>query len=111
MTHIWVGKLTIIDWDNSLWPGRRQAIIWTNGGILLIGPLGTNFSEILIQIYIFSDKKVRLNMLSANWRPFCFGLNVLSSSLNFYRKYFSAQQYATEKLTSEIDADLGQIEM
>ena len=26
---------------------RRQAIIWTNAGSLLIGPLGTNFSEIL----------------------------------------------------------------
>ena len=24
---------------------RRQAIIWTNAGILSIGPLGTNFSE------------------------------------------------------------------
>ena len=34
--------------------GRRQAIIWTNAGILLIGPLGTNFSEILIEIHIFS---------------------------------------------------------
>ena len=31
--------------ENSLLPGRRQAIIWTNDGILLIGPLGTNFSE------------------------------------------------------------------
>ena len=30
---------------------RCQAIIWTNDGILLIGPLGTNFSEILIEIY------------------------------------------------------------
>ena len=27
-------------------PGRRQAIIWTNFGMLWIGPLGTNFSEI-----------------------------------------------------------------
>ena len=34
--------------DNGLSPGRRQAIIWTNVGILLIEPLGTNFSEILI---------------------------------------------------------------
>ena len=45
-------KLTIIGSDNGLSPGRRQAIIWTNAGtcILLIGPLGTNFSEILIEI-------------------------------------------------------------
>ena len=27
-------------------PGRRQAIILTNDGILLIGPLETNLSEI-----------------------------------------------------------------
>ena len=47
VTHICVSKLTIIDSDNGLSPGRRQAIIWTNAGILLIGPLGTNFSEIL----------------------------------------------------------------
>ena len=40
VTHICVGNLTIIGWDNGLSPGRRQAIIWTNAGILLIGPLG-----------------------------------------------------------------------
>ena len=50
VTHICVGKLTIISSDNDLSPDRRQAIIWTNDGILFIGPLGTNFSEILIEI-------------------------------------------------------------
>ena len=50
VTHICVSKLTIIGSDNGLSPGRRQAIIWTNAGILLIGPLRTNFSEILIEI-------------------------------------------------------------
>ena len=50
VTHIRVGKLTNICSDNGLSPGRRQAIIFTNAGILLIGPLGTNFSEILIGI-------------------------------------------------------------
>ena len=48
--HIQVSKLTIIDSDNGLSPGCRQAIIWTSAGILLIGPLGTNFSEIVIWI-------------------------------------------------------------
>ena len=48
--HICASKLTIIVSDNGLSPGRRQAIIWTNGGILLIWSLGTNFSEILIEI-------------------------------------------------------------
>ena len=50
VAHICVNKLTTIDSDNGLSPGRRQAIIWTNDGILLIGPFGTNFSEILIEI-------------------------------------------------------------
>ena len=46
--HICISKLTIIGSNNGLSPGRRQAIIWTNVGISSIGPLGTNFSEILI---------------------------------------------------------------
>ena len=41
VTHICVSKLTIIGSDNGLSPDRRQAIIWNNAGILLIGPLGT----------------------------------------------------------------------
>ena len=77
-THICVSKLTIVGSDNGLSPGRRQAIIWTNAGILLIGPLGTNFSEILIKIHIFSLTKMHLKMLSTKWRPFCLGLNVLN---------------------------------
>ena len=51
--YICVTKLTINGPDNGLSPGRRQAIIWTNAGILLTGLLGTNFSKILIGIYIF----------------------------------------------------------
>ena len=81
MTHICVSKITTIGSDNGLLPGRRQAIIWTSVGILLIGPLGTNFSEILIKIYIFSFKKMHLKMSFAKWRPFCLGLNVLTSLL------------------------------
>ena len=50
VTHICVSKLAIIGSDNGLSPDRRQAIIWTNAGLLLIGHLGTNFSEILIEI-------------------------------------------------------------
>ena len=78
MKHICVSKLTIIGSDNGLSPGRRQAIIWTNAGILLIGPLGANFSEILIEFHTFSLKKMHFKRLSAKWRPFCLGLNVLS---------------------------------
>ena len=81
MTHICVNKLTIIGSDNGLAPGRRRTIIWTNDGILLIGPLGTNFSEILIGIQTFSFKKMRLKISSAKWRPFCLGLNVIIKTM------------------------------
>ena len=50
MTHICVSKLPTIGSDYGLSPGRRQAIIWTNAGIVLIGPLWTNVSEIWIEI-------------------------------------------------------------
>ena len=79
-SDICVSKLSIIGSDNGLSPGRRQAIIRNNAGILLIRPLGTNFSEILIEILIFSFKKMSLKVLSAKRRPFCRGPNVLKSS-------------------------------
>ena len=78
VTLICVSKQTIIGSDNGLSPGWRQVIIWTNAGILLIGTLGTNFSEILIEIGIFSFKKMGLKVSSAKRRPFCLGLNVVS---------------------------------
>ena len=78
MTHICLGKPPIIGSDNDLSPGRRQAIIWTSAGIVLIRPLGTNFSQILIGIQPFSFQKMYLKMLPVKWRPFCLGLNVLT---------------------------------
>ena len=74
-----VGKLTIIGSDNGLLPGRRHAIIWINAGILFIGPLGTNFSEIYIKIITFSFKKMHLKMSSAKWQPYFLGPNVLKT--------------------------------
>ena len=73
---------TIIDSDNGLSPGRRQVIIWTNVGILLIKILGTNFSEILSEIHIFSFKEMHLKM-SAKWWQFRLGLNVLIATGNY----------------------------
>ena len=70
LMHIYISKLTIIGLDNGLPPGWRQAITWTNAGILLIGPLGTNFSEILIKIHTFSFKKMPLKKLCAKWWRF-----------------------------------------
>ena len=78
--HICDSKLTIIGSDDGLLPSRHQAIIWTNARILLIQPLGTNFSEILIKIHKFWFKKMHLKMLSAKCHPFCPGLNVLKES-------------------------------
>ena len=78
VTHICVSKLAIIGSDNGLSPSQRQAIIWTNAGILLIGPLGTNFNETSIEIHTFSLEKIYLKLLSGKWRPFCLGLKVLT---------------------------------
>ena len=80
VTHICVSKLTIIGSDNGLSPGRLQAIIWTNAGILLIVTLGTKFSEILGKIHIVSLKKMHFKMSSGKCRPFCLGLNVLTTA-------------------------------
>ena len=75
VTHICVSKLTIVGSDNGLSPGRRQAIIWTNDGILLIRTLGTNFGEVLGKINSFSFKKMHLKMSSAKGRLFSIGLS------------------------------------
>ena len=61
--HKGVGSLIVS--DNGMSPGRSQDIIWTNAGILLIGTLGTNFGEFLIEIHMFSFKKTHLKMSSA----------------------------------------------
>ena len=80
MTHIYVGKLTFISSDNGLSPGRRQAIIWTNAGLLSIGPLRTYVSGNLIKIQQLSLEKMHVKMSSAKWRPSCLGLNVLMAA-------------------------------
>ena len=76
VTHICVGKLTIIGSDNGLSPGRRQAIIWTNAGILLIWPLETKFSEFFYRnssIFIQENalENVVCQMASILSRPQC----------------------------------------
>ena len=78
-----VSSLTIIGGDNGLSPGRRQTIIWTNAGILLIELLGTNFCEIVIKSHVFSFMEMHLKMSSGKWRLFCLGVNVLILLRNF----------------------------
>ena len=91
--HICVGKLIIIA------PGRCQAIILTNDGILLIGLVGTNFNEILIEIHTFSFKKMHLKMSSAKWRPFCLGPNV---SIVWLITWFTTRNQDTRSCNSSI---------
>ena len=114
--HIYFSKLTIIGSDNGLSPGWRQAIIWTNVGILFIRNLGTNFSEILIKIYSFSFKKMHLKMLSENWQLFHFGrqsaLLLLSDNGNHnatpvytYGRYFRYHAFRYRNFT-ELSSDI-----
>ena len=49
---------------------------------MLIGPLGTNFSEIFVAIQTFSLKKIRLKMSSAKCCSFRVGLNVLTQQVS-----------------------------
>ena len=60
-----VCKIIVIGSDNSLSPGRRQVVIWTNAGILIIGSLGIHFNEILSKSYTFSFKKTPVKLSSA----------------------------------------------
>ena len=48
-----VSKVNIVGSDYGLSPGRRQTTIWSNTGILLIGPPGTYFSEKLMKFIYF----------------------------------------------------------
>ena len=68
VTYINISKLTIIGSNKGLSPGRRQAIIWTNVGILVMQTLRTTFSEIISEINAFSLKKCL-------WKYLRYGVN------------------------------------
>ena len=93
--HICIGNLTIIGLDNGLLPDQCHVITWTIAGILLIGPLGTNFSEILIKIRTFSFTKIHLKTLSVKQRPFCLGINVLRQLVAWCIKFCNSALYCT----------------
>ena len=65
--HLCIRKLANIGSVSGLLPGRHQTIIWTNAGILLLlmGPLGANFSENLIELnsYIFIQENAFGNVV------------------------------------------------
>ena len=101
--HIYISKLTIFGSHNGLSPSRRQAIIWTNAGILLIRNLGTNFSEILEEIHSLSFSKMHLEMSSAKWRLFGLGLNELSNENIYSESVQSAFLYYPFSISSQFD--------
>ena len=57
MTHVCVSNLTIIGADNGLSPGRRQAIIYTNTGILLIRTIGKKSVKSYAKLVHFIQEK------------------------------------------------------
>ena len=65
LPHICVSELGHHYSGNGLLSIQRQAITWSDAGLLSIELLGTNFSEIWIGILSFSFKKMHLKMLSA----------------------------------------------
>ena len=66
---------------NGLLPVWQQAIIWTSADVLSIGPLKTNSTEIWIKILTFTFKKMRLEMSSVRWHPFCPGWDEFTNQL------------------------------
>ena len=73
VTHICVGKLTVIGSDQGLSPGRIKAIIYTNAWIVCIRTLVTTFNEILSHTHTFSFKKMHMKISSTKWRPYVQG--------------------------------------
>ena len=70
--------------DNGLSPVQYQAIIWNNDVLMFNEPLGTNYREILIEIYKVSLKKcfesVVLEMAVISSQPQCVKLMSEKSS-------------------------------
>ena len=89
--HICISKQTNIGSDNGLVPCRRQAIIWTIGGILLIQTSGTNFSGTLSKIHKFSFGNVVCEMAANLAQPQCVDSH---KNLKENMDYFLNQQCA-----------------
>ena len=75
--HNWQHRKGILSDKNPWW-------VWSGWFFLMnVGTVNStsakNFSEILNELYIFSFKKMDLRMPPGNWRPFCLGLNILTS--------------------------------
>ena len=100
--------------DNGLSPIQHQAIIHTNAGLFLIGPLRTNFSEILIKIQTFWFEKMHLKMSSVKWQPFFPGQDELISlfgNILISIRSFELPSYLTSAATDIWGFDNSELEI
>ena len=73
--------------DNGLLPARRQAIIWTNAGLLSIGPLGTIFGQVQTKKhYNFHSLKRILKHRLRNGVHFSGGEELKLTTIEMFRK-------------------------
>ena len=77
-------------WTTSLWKPHYSCIpcisrinsLRPSDAFMPFRPFGTSCSEILIEIHIYQLKKMLLQMLSGNWRPFCLSLVLTGITVN-----------------------------
>ena len=86
VTHICVSKLSSIGSDNGLSPGWRRAFIWTNAGILLIGPFGKSqpkfvyltirFNLQIVFVYLYITQSRYHHCTNFIWRHWTYKMPV-----------------------------------
>ena len=108
VTHISVSKLTIIGADSGLSSGGRQAISWSNVGILFIGPLRTNFNYILIQIYTFHPGKPIWKCYVENGGCFVI-VNLIEFAMKQFGKNPRGENTLITRFMSQHEAHLGPV--
>ena len=64
MMHTCISRLTVIGPENGLSPGRHQAIIWTNAGMLLTEPVRTTSVKYNRSSFIFIQENAFENVVS-----------------------------------------------
>ena len=75
----WTNRRSTLQ-SNCIQNFHSRKCIWTNTVLLSIGPIGTNFSQIICKIQTFSFKKMHLKISPEKCWPFCLSLNGLTTS-------------------------------
>ena len=79
--RLWLGDVQATSHYLNQWWLIYRCIYASLGLNKLIGPWGTNLTEIFIKIQQFYFKKMHLKMLSGKWQPSCLGLNKSSQAV------------------------------